>query len=189
MVGHIVHLATYLSTSRHGIYYFRFPLPVDRHPARKRGQIKISLATRAPKDAKQLSRLLAVAGQRVLAGSLIRSMRYDEMREHVREHFTHLLREFHEQSAADGSADGVRLDALRASHGLAEGDPADWADLAHAEGSDGLVTAFCEMRRISPEPEGQKRTLLIAELQKGYREYVTHALKHSTDFDTQKITS
>jgi len=38
-------LAAYLCTSRHGIFYFRFPVPVECHPDQKRGHIKISLGS------------------------------------------------------------------------------------------------------------------------------------------------
>ena len=55
-------LTAYLCTSRHGIFYFRFPLPIDRHASHKRQHIKVSLGTREPK---------AAAGQgRNLTGSM-----------------------------------------------------------------------------------------------------------------------
>lgn len=73
-------LAAYLCTSRHGIFYFRWPLPIDRHPARKRGHVKVSLGTREPGDARYLARLLAVARQSALARPSVRAMRYDENR-------------------------------------------------------------------------------------------------------------
>ncbi|MCW3784515.1 hypothetical protein OM960_23640 [Defluviimonas sp. CAU 1641] len=177
-------LAAYLSASRHGIFYFRYPLPTASHPARKRGHVKVSLATREPRQAGQLARLLAVAGQSVLARPKVRAMRYDEMRQHVRDHFGQLLRQFRERSAVDGPATDLDLDALSASLGLAEGDPDGWASLSHADGTDGLLRAFCDVRGIAPEPEGRARALMVTELQKGYREYVTRALEHTAEFNT-----
>jgi hypothetical protein len=56
--------------------------------------------------------------------------------------------------------------------------------VAHAEGADGLLRAFCAARGIAPEPEGRARGLLLAELQKGYREYITRAVEHTAEFDT-----
>lgn len=144
----------------------------------------MSLGTREPSKARQLARLLGLAGQSVLARPLVRAMRYDDMRNHVREHFTNLLREFRDGSAKDGPASGLRPDALRASEGLSEDDAAAWATVAHADGADGLLRAFCEARGIVPEPDGRARELLLTELQKGYREYIARALEHTADRDT-----
>jgi hypothetical protein len=114
---------------------------------------------------------------------MVLAMRYDEMRGHVRDHFAQMLREFRERSAADGPASGLALDILRASQGLSEGDPEDWATLAHDEGADGLLRRFCEARGIDEVPEGRGRVLMLSELQKGYREYVTRAIESTADFD------
>ena len=35
-------LAAYLCTSRHGIFYFRYPLPVCAHPLGKRRSVLVS---------------------------------------------------------------------------------------------------------------------------------------------------
>lgn len=180
-------LAAYLCTSRHGIFYFRFPLPVECHPAQKRGHIKVSLGTREPREARQLARFLGVAGQSVLTQPMVRAMRYDDMRNHVRDHFGNLLREFRERCATNGPASGLDVDALRAAQGLSEGDAGAWANVTHSEGADGLLRTFCMARGIVPEPKGRERDLLLAELQKGYREYITRALEHTADFDTLQL--
>ena len=46
MVGHIMRLAAYLCTSRHGIFYFGFPVPADSNRGGSRSHIKLSLGTR-----------------------------------------------------------------------------------------------------------------------------------------------
>ncbi len=51
---------------------------------------------------------------------IVRYMRYDEMRNHVREHFTQLLTAFKEKTADEGPCDEAGLDTLRASLALAE---------------------------------------------------------------------
>ena len=177
-------LTAYLCTSRHGIFYFRFPLPPEFQPARKRGHIKVSLGTREPSVAQRLARFLTLAGQTILARPKVRAMRYDEMRGHVRDHFGKLLQDFRERSAATGPVYGVDMDALRAAQALSEGGPDDWAGAIHPEGADGLLRAFCEARGVAPEPEGRERALMLAELQKGYKEYVCRALEVTADLDT-----
>nr|WP_309502797.1 DUF6538 domain-containing protein [uncultured Roseovarius sp.] len=53
-----MHLDAYLSRSRHGIFYFRWPLP-KHHSSDKRTSLRLSLRTRCPKLAGQLARHLA----------------------------------------------------------------------------------------------------------------------------------
>jgi hypothetical protein len=87
MVGHIMRLAAYLSASRHDIFYFRWPIPANLHPARKRTHVKVSLGTRSPVVARNLSRVLVIAGRSRVAQASVRVMRFDEIREYVRAHF------------------------------------------------------------------------------------------------------
>jgi len=56
-----VHLNSYLSLSRHGIFYFRWPMPKTAQ-SRHRASSRLSLGTRCPKRARQLARHLASCG-------------------------------------------------------------------------------------------------------------------------------
>ncbi|WP_417832464.1 DUF6538 domain-containing protein [Terasakiella sp.] len=46
-----MHNPTYLTQSRHGVFYFRWSIPKEAHPYRKRTIVKISLKTRTPHKA------------------------------------------------------------------------------------------------------------------------------------------
>lgn len=176
-------LAAYLSASRHGIFYFRYPLPRASHPAQKRAHIKVSLSTREPRKARQFARLLAVAGQSLMSHPNVLAMRYDEMRKHVQEHFSQMLREFRERIAADGPPSEGQLLPLRTTQTLATGTVADWLDLTQYDDAKAFVRSFCERRGIEEIPEGEGASLLAAELLKGYREYAAQALDHIAAFD------
>ena len=102
MVGHIMRLAAYLCTSRHGIYYFRFPVPTDSYRGGSRSHIKLSLGTRDPREALKISRFLGAAGQSVISQPKVRSMRYEDMRNHVRDHFIDMLQKFRDRTADEG---------------------------------------------------------------------------------------
>ncbi|WP_415839777.1 DUF6538 domain-containing protein [Paracoccus yeei] len=80
-------LAAYLSRSRHGVFYFRWPIPARLHPDRKRGHVRLSLRTGCPATAQRLSRLLVLSGQSRLASASASCMRYDEIRGQVAQHF------------------------------------------------------------------------------------------------------
>jgi hypothetical protein len=162
-------LAAYLCTSRHGIFYFRFPIPMDCHPTGGRGHVKISLGTREPRTATRLARLLAVAAQSILSAPKVLAMRYDAIREHVRDHFGQLLRKFRERCDAKGPVDEFTLDALKAGLAFAEDDADSFTSVIHTDGATGLLREFCEIRGISEEMEGRERALMVSEFQKGYR--------------------
>lgn len=147
-------LASYLCTSRHGIFYFRYPVPAACHPQRKRTHIKVSLGTREPRVAAQLSRLLAVSGQSIFSAPKVRTMRYDEIRRHVREHYEQLLASFREKVAAEGPLRDENLDGLRASQKLLEDDAELFAKSTHQEGEEGLLRAFCDARGVTKYPKG-----------------------------------
>ncbi len=167
MAGHIMRLAAYLCTSRHGIFYFRYPLPACAHPLGQRSSVKVSMDTRRPREARQLARLLAVAGQSVLARPNVHAMRYDQMREHVRDHFSNLLQQFRECRAVDGPLGGVDLGAPRLSRTFAESATDGWLEFTRYDDATALLRAFCEARGITEIPSGREADLLLAEVRKG----------------------
>jgi integrase len=183
MVGHIMRLAAYLCTSRHGIFYFRFPIPADINRGSSRSHIKLSLGTRDPNEAKQIARALGAAGQSLVSQSKVRSMRYDEMRRHVREHFSGLLQKFRERSADQGPPDVLQMSTLETSQGLADADDEHWLEYLPYENATALLEAFCAARGIPDVPDGREAELLMAELRKGHREYVQRSREHVAEFD------
>ena len=66
---------TYLTVSRHGIFYFRFPL-FPRYGA----VVRFSLQTRDPKEALALARTLGPVAASVLINSKQVDMSLDELR-------------------------------------------------------------------------------------------------------------
>jgi hypothetical protein len=78
-------LASYLSPSRHGIYYFRWPIT----PAveGKRTNIRISLRTRCPDRAGDLARHLASCGRILRENNALAGLRQSEIRDKVQTYF------------------------------------------------------------------------------------------------------
>lgn len=177
-------LAAYLSASRHGIFYFRWPIPAGLHPARKRTHLKVSLATRSPVAARNLSRMLALAGQSGLVQASVQSMRYDEIREHVRAHFRRLLARAKEHVGQNGQLTPAQVEAFKANAGLAETDVETWVSLVHPEGADGLIRDFCARNGLSEgDLTADNRLALVDELRKGARSYAKAALEYSSGLD------
>ena len=78
-------LPTYISPSRHGVYYFRWPLPAFE--TKKRHTIRISLRTKCPDKAGDLSRHLASCGGLIRDHKTLTRLRQDQMRDVVRSYF------------------------------------------------------------------------------------------------------
>lgn len=78
-------LSAYLSPSRHGVYYFRWPLPALDH--RKRQTVRISLQTKCPDRAGDLARYLASCGRLMRDNSTLAGLRQHEIRDKVQAYF------------------------------------------------------------------------------------------------------
>lgn len=78
-------LSAYLSLSRHGVFYFRWPLPRTDRDCRP--MIRISLRTRCPDRAGILARYLASCGQITRDNKELARLRQDKLRELVRGFF------------------------------------------------------------------------------------------------------
>lgn len=89
-------LSAYLSPSRHGIFYFRWPLP---HSGReKRSTVKVSLRTRCPHQAADLARYLAAHGRLVRDSNALAGLRQSEIREKVQAYFKAQLDQYLERA-------------------------------------------------------------------------------------------
>jgi len=172
-------LTAYLSTSRHGVFYFRWPIPATMHPERKRFSIRVSLETRCPQTAQRLSRQLVFAGHSALTRAKHGSMTYNEIRQHVQEHFRELLLAFKRDIAADGPSDAHRLNARRATEGLASGDPETWRAATYRADDVALLSDFCARRDIAlADLSEANRKWLLDALQAGHASMASEALNY-----------
>ena len=92
----VMHVPAYLTTSRHNILYFRWPIPKSSHPQNKASDIKLSLATRDFNEALQLSRLLAYFVRR--------HIKWITWRPDLREDLAHLVQDIKRRVCGIASA-------------------------------------------------------------------------------------
>ena len=78
-------LSSYLSPSRHGVYYFRWPIPPSKEG--KRTTVRISLRTRCPDRAGDLARHLASCGRILRENNALAGLRQSEIRDKVQAYF------------------------------------------------------------------------------------------------------
>lgn len=92
-MGHwTLKLSSYLTLSRHGIFYFRWPLPRTDQGARP--TIRISLRTRCPERAGTLARYLASCGTVTKDNKELTRLRQDRLRELVGAYFQAQLEQY-----------------------------------------------------------------------------------------------
>lgn len=101
-------LSTYLSLSRHGVFYFRWPLP--RTDSNCRHTIRISLRTRCPVRAGTLARYLASCGEITRDNNELGRLRQDKLRELVRGYFDKQLGQYIEWINNRGLSENARED-------------------------------------------------------------------------------
>ena len=82
---------TYLSLSRHNIYYFRWPLPSAITVGGKASHIKLSLRTREPKEALYYSKVLAYHGYMMEKNSSLYTMSHAEIVSMLKSYFSEIL--------------------------------------------------------------------------------------------------
>lgn len=97
-------LCSFLSVSRHGIYYFRFPYTDNANG--RRNAIKLSLNTRCPKIAKSYALQLAAYCTSLAGNGICNNMEANKLRKLIAEYFEDIQRRSIEYINHDGfSAD------------------------------------------------------------------------------------
>jgi hypothetical protein len=113
-------VSTYLTVSRHNVFYLRWPLPQSLHPQGKASDIKVSLRTRDQREALRLSRHLAYVAKALTSRAGTSKMRYDEIRAVITRHFKSLLDKRREEIGTHGRLSEHDLSVLASSQAVAE---------------------------------------------------------------------
>lgn len=175
-----MHSPTYLHHSRHGIWYFRYALPVGLFPKQPASQIYLSLQTRNPKLALQLSRRLVACAEYLLTHPNTISMDFQSIRQLLQTHFKQERDQYKQRIAEYGPLPPADLAALR--HGEEE------ATLAAEEArpmvdSRERVSSLLEKNQIKLKPATASFKLLETEYAKAYRDYCASVLEYNKRFD------
>lgn len=86
-------LPSYLSLSRHNVYYFRFPLPKEIHPKHKSTHIRLSLSTSNEREAMYTSNMLTYHADKILNTLQSTDMNYEQIRLKITERLTQLIKD------------------------------------------------------------------------------------------------
>ncbi len=96
-------LPSYLSLSRHNVYYYRFPLPKEIHPKHKSTHIRLSLSTSNEREALYTSNMLTYHADEILNTLQSTNMNYEEIRTKITERLTQLIQDSKTARLKDGA--------------------------------------------------------------------------------------
>ncbi|TDI59729.1 MAG: site-specific integrase [Alphaproteobacteria bacterium] len=173
---------TYLTLSRHNVYYLRWPLPQSLHPQGKASDIKVSLRTRDQREALRLSRHLAYVAETLTSRSADSKMRYDEIRAVIKRHFKGLLEKRREDINAHGRLSAYDHSVLASSLSIAEAPGGEGLPLA-SEVRDDALRRFQALYGLSLDGGSEEYRMLADEFQRGYRDFIKAVLRHDRSLD------
>lgn len=84
-------LPSYLTLSRHNIYYYRFPIPKTLHPEHKSSFIRLSLGTPNKREAMVMANMLTYHAEVTLKALRHSSMNYEQIRKVIKDRLTTLV--------------------------------------------------------------------------------------------------
>ena len=174
---------TYLTVSRHSVYYLRWPLPQSLHPQGKASDVKVSLRTRDRREALRLSQHLGYIAKTLTLRAVSSKMRYDEMRAVIKRHFKSLLEKKKDEIGANGRLGAYDLSVLASSLSVAEMPVGEELYEGQSQDRDGDLRRFQALHGLSLDQGSHEYRMLATEFQRGYRDYVKAVLDYDRSFD------
>lgn len=163
-------LSAYLSLSRHGIFYFRWPLP--RTDVGVRPTIRISLRTRCPERAGVLARYLASCGQATKDNKELARLRQEKLRELVKSYFQsqldHYLEWLKNRGLSRNALEDARCEML---------DHASYLDMETQSEMYLPIERFKRKMDVSDEDWFDSLPNAVTELRKGRRDLLRRILE------------
>lgn len=176
---------SYLTLSRHNVYYLRYPIPAILHPQGKQTDIKLSLGTREPKRALYLCRCLVHYAETIINNPLIVHMEYKEIRAVLHQHFSKMLENQKAKIDTYGRLDVTDKAALLTTVELAkqalEHDE-DFCDFEEGYEKE-VLTGLIKKYDMPIGLEGKDYQTLRTEFKIAYRDYCQQLLDHDKSFD------
>jgi hypothetical protein len=141
---------SYLIKSRHGIYYFRYPLPIKRFSEECR--VSISLRTRCPREALRLAKALEYHSIVLFKGMSLDHMSSKEILEIVKRYYAKKLDGFKQMADNGVFLDGPSVNMLKKElknmNRVIEGGYRDYDEMRGIYDEDSPYSSINEARKI-----------------------------------------
>ena len=179
-------LPAYLSPSRHGVYYFRWPLPIIE--GGKRQTLRISLKTKCPDRAGDLAKYMASCGILIRDNKTLTRLRQDEVRAKVRSYFVKVLDGYVER-LNDTGWKKQELEYLEHELEIHEDGIANFDDMSDLYLDAGIVDAFRASAGISEAEWAENEPDIRRELRKARRDQIKAFLSRSKSLEHYNLTN
>ena len=175
-------LPLYLSLSRHGVYYFRYPLPVLSGAT---STVRLSLGTRDPRKALRLSEGLRHAAHELSRLMIENSLSLDDFRSLLREHFGKMLESQKQAVRDDGHLSDVAVASFKAN--VERQENREGNSLRHQAQLDGmdryLVTELLSNAGISTKQPNDSLRAFTNEYRRADAAYARAVLEFDRQYD------
>jgi len=172
-------IPSYILKSRHGVFYFRWPLPKQLHPRQKAETIKLSLQTRDPRKALRLSRPMIQIGEQLNEHGITYGMRYDELRGLLTEHFRKLLDDSRAEIDTKGRLNDSDRQTYETSLAVAEQAIETDTPLALVKSDDEFLARFIGKYNVPVAEDSEQYGWLERDFKRAFRSF----LKSVLDYD------
>lgn len=162
---------TYLSLSRHNVFYFRWALPRPLRAAGVHRVIKVSLGTRDPAQALRLSRHFGYVAEVIVSRSMASGMRFDEIRDVLHKHFSAALEKRKADIAENGRLAAPVLALLRNTAELSADAVQNVIPLISEAFDDQGAEQFIKHYKLPIEPHSAEFKMLRTELRRAHAGY------------------
>lgn len=183
----IVFVPSYLSRSRHGVYYFRWPLVVALHPQHRSSTLKLSLRTRDPREALRLSLILSNVGRELVRYGAAYGMKFGEIRQLLSTHFSQLLAAQKLQISTNGRLDQLQTAALENGLAFAREAAEEGGPLLPSGNDSDLTIRRLERNGVSLQPGSTAFINVSTELKRAYRDYCALVLDYDRSLDSYQF--
>lgn len=180
-------VASHLTTSRHGLYYFRFPIPSQFHPQRQRSSLRLSLGTRCPKEALHLSRLLCYIGEHLIQEAKARNMNYKQICDFLAYYFKEKLLAVHKHIEEKGRFTEANKDAFGRMREFTE--DAIKRKNYYFQGTDEQIDGLIENYELPIQKQTPQYDMLRTEFLTAQLQYIADALELGTGSTKYDLTS
>ena len=180
---------SYLTISRHRIYYFRWPLPRSLHPSGKIAALKVSLRTRDPKQAISLARHLGYVAQVLILHGASSGMDFDQIRALLTEHFRSRLMTVKSEIAKTGRLSRVARAAYENSAQFAQDAVSEGWPLIPGVSDARWMDKLIEQYGASVQPGTEAYERLRTEAIRAHRDYCSSVLDYDRSLESYDFTS
>ncbi len=175
-------LHAYLSKSRHGIFYFRWPLP-NPGPNRTRKTLRLSLGTRCPKDAASLARQLSALGEALNLEALAPGMNHAELRAKAERYFRANLEEGKRRRSTKGPFTGKEKEGIKDAISWREMENEDYWHLLGKDNARTELDRFCDGAGVEQPTTKVDAMMILDEIRKAQLAQFRALLDHGLSLD------